>query len=112
MSDDAQRKKAVAFLVSWVSGTSSVSVGISEDMAPFAGDPDLLCAFIAGWTLFSIEHPEQKKDMVACNLAALQCAIKWYHQNPKIPRDKFLDQRMQDEQEGKLKHWIETNLKK
>ena len=63
-ADSPQRKEANQFLMEWISGSPTVSVQMQPYLTDLYGkNPDLLMAFLGGWTRYAIQHPTDKDQL-------------------------------------------------
>ena len=78
----AKRKNTNAFLMKWIIGTPTISIGLQEFQTKLTEkNPDLLISFLGGWTKFAIENPSEKDDVIKANIAGFQSIIKVYIAN-------------------------------
>lgn len=104
-------KEINTFLIAWMAGTPTVSIELRQEIMPNADVPELLIAFMSGWTKFAIENPSQKSDVIKCNLAGLNSVIKVYTLN-KMKPIKEIDQLIKMQEKGTLEKWVGDQLKK
>jgi hypothetical protein len=110
IGSNVERSKALSFLMEWITGSPDVSVAITEKIVFFVEEPELLGAFMGGWTKFVLEHPELNKNLIKCNAAGLISVIKVYELNTVLKRNTKLDEVVSANKEGKLENWVTERL--
>jgi len=77
-----KREKTSAFVLQWIMGTPSFSIGLQTFQVKLTKkNPELMLSFLGGWTKFAIENPSENKNVVKANIAAFQSLIKVYVAN-------------------------------
>jgi hypothetical protein len=108
----AKRKNTSAFLMQWMTGTPSVSIGLQAFQTKLTEkNPDLLITFLGGWTKFAIENPSEKEDVIKANIAGFQSLIKVYSANKGsgIKKDKKIEKLIKLNQE-ELEEWVRKEV--
>ncbi len=75
-----KRKEVNAFLMKWMAGSPTEKIFIREGIVTFLSAPDLLMAFLAGWTKYSIETRDFPNELKG-NLAGIENVISVYQMN-------------------------------
>jgi hypothetical protein len=108
-----KRKEANAFLLSWITGSPTVSVGINANIVNFnENNPELLMIFMGGWTRSVLESKPQDNDQVKGNVAGLRSVIKVYKMGNGIVKDKKIEKLFKLEEGQELNKYVEEQLKK
>lgn len=108
-SDKAKRKNASAFLMTWLTGSPTVSVTVEDYVTKIAeGNPDLLMVFLAGWTKYKLQNMAIT-DKIKLNVAGLKSALKLYSLGG-LNKNKTLD-KLAKMDEDNLTKWITKQLK-
>ncbi|HEX8326176.1 MAG TPA: hypothetical protein VF629_01460 [Hymenobacter sp.] len=107
--DLSRRKQAQRFLVEWASGSPNVSIGLQPYVGELAGkQSDLLVAFMAGWTRYSLQHPDVK-DALTLNAEGVQSMLKVYALGG-LPTNKPLEKVRDLAAAGELNTWLKSNI--
>lgn len=107
-----KRKEANAFLMKWIIGSPNVKIEIRQDVVTFMSSPDLLMAFLGGWTKYSLET-KNFSDKLKGNMAGIENAIDVYNKNKKaIGKDKNIEKYVKLQSKGKLEEEIAKILSK
>ena len=105
----SDRAAASRFLVAWISGSPSVSVGVEPYVMDLTNkDPDLLATFLGGWASYSLQHPNEK-DPVALNTAATETVLIVY-KNKGGKGSKTASELTKLNEQGRLPDWIKAHL--
>jgi len=108
--NDVNRKEVEAFFMKWLSGSPSITIYLSAQIAPFINNPELRMIFMAGWVRSELES-EEKQGEVQKNIAGVNSVIEFYSNN----KDQFGEiQSIEDyiilKKEGKLEETIKSKL--
>ena len=110
--DLEKRNEVNAFLMKWMMGSPTVEIEIREDIVTFVSSPDLLMAFLGGWTKFSLET-RAFDDPVKANMAGIENAITLYQKNRKIiGKNKEIEKYIKLQSNGKLEREIAKRVGK
>ncbi len=112
IKNNKNREKAVTFLTQWITGTPTFSITLTPKIISFMDSPELLSAFMGGWTKLVLEHPELKNEVEKCNYAGLLSVINVYTLNKELNRDKGVEKFIKLEKKGELMEWVTSQLKK
>jgi len=105
----SDRAAAGRFLVEWISGSPSVSVGVEPYVMELTSkDPDLLTAFLGGWASYSLQHPNEK-DPVTLNTEATKTVLAVYA-NKGGKGSKRASELTKLNEQGTLPEWIKAHL--
>jgi hypothetical protein len=108
--DPDTRRKATRFLMQWIQGSPAVTIAIQDYVAKFSEvSPEFLMMFMSGWTRYVLVQKDQ--DELAGNLAGVQSVLNLYAISKSIPRNEEMDKLVQLSKEGKLKGWLQQQLK-
>lgn len=107
---EAKRKEANAFLLTWLSGSPEIEIELKQEIVTFMRtSPDLLMIFLGGWGIHSLETRDFN-DKVGGNLAGIEAAIEFYKKNKNfLSKDKYMEKYIKLQKNGKLKEYIEKN---
>ncbi|UOQ74460.1 hypothetical protein [Hymenobacter cellulosilyticus] len=106
----AQRQAANRFLLQWMTGTPAVSVQLQDYVGKLVGkEPDMLMLFMAGWSRYQLQHPDEK-DAVVLNTEGLKTVLKGY-QAGGFKRNKQLETLVPLQEKGTLSDWVKGQLK-
>jgi len=109
--DPETRREANRFLMQWIQGSPDVTITIHDYVAKFSEvSPEFLMMFMSGWARYVLEHKDQ--DELAGNMAGVQSVLKLYDISKNIPRNDDMDKLAKLSKEGRLKAWIQQQLKK
>lgn len=105
-----KRREATDFLIMWLTGSPSVSVEIKTEIMNFAKpNPELMMAFMWGWTKYAIETKDSGK--VASNIKGIEAAIDFYTKNREfLKKDKAIEKYIRMKEDGKLEEYISKNV--
>ena len=104
--DVEKRKKVNAFLMKWMIGSPTVDIEIDAKVVNFLPNPDLLMAFLCGWTKYSLETKDFS-NKINGNVAGVENVIFVYNKNKKvIGTNKAVEKYIKLQSEGKLKNEI------
>ena len=107
-----QRMEAAKFLLEWTTGSPDVTIALSQSILVFTDrNPDLQTVFIAGWTRYAIQHPEDKSD-VKGNVAGLKSVIKVYKMGNGMKDDDKVNKLVKVNDKGELEKWVKEQLSK
>ena len=111
-NDDEKRKQAYAFFMLWLTDTKKVSVIIDGYLLNFAEkNPDLLMAFMTGWSKLALENPNQS-DKFKLALAGMKNVVNTYKNNMDFfKKDKKLKKLLEMDTKGELEDWLHQQLK-
>lgn len=108
----SKRKETSAFLLKWITGTPTFSIGLQAFQIELTNkNPDLLMSFLGGWTKYALENPDQKSNEVATNLAGFESLVKVYASNTDngIKKDKKVEKFMKLNKQER-ENWIREQL--
>ncbi|MFN8256068.1 MAG: hypothetical protein U0W24_10295 [Bacteroidales bacterium] len=111
VNENAQKRKdANAFLLAWVSGSPDVRIEIKPEIVNFVeSSPELLMAFIGGWTKYAIEKKDEN-NKVAGNLAGVNAVMDFYVKNKSVlKKDKNVEKYLKMKEKGTLEEYISKN---
>ncbi|MEM6967545.1 MAG: hypothetical protein AAF573_22465 [Bacteroidota bacterium] len=107
------RRGVNILMFKWVEGTSSVMV----TMYPFVMDyvkknPDFMTLYLAGWTKYSLNHPDDK-DELSSSLAAVNTLLDYYKKGATfgVKKDKKLEKLLKKRASGKLEKYIAKRIR-
>lgn len=109
-ADNPQRLKANAFLMKWLTGSPTVTVDVQPYALDLYGkDPNLLMAFMGGWTRYALQHPTEK-DKVVLNTEGVKTLLNVYKLKGG-KGNKKASELVKLEEQGKLSEWVKSHLK-
>jgi hypothetical protein len=99
-----------AYLMQWMTGTPTVSIEVSQAVAPFMACADCLMAFLAGWTKYRLEN-DYSKDRLAGTMAGITHTIAFYESNKKaLGRKAEIEKLIKKNKKGELEGYIKSVL--
>lgn len=102
---ESKRKEVSAFLITWMSGSPTVSIGLVSGIVPL-DQADYLMSFMSGWTKYSLEN-NYSKDNVECAVAAVNHTIAFYEENkPELGRNSQMEKLIKQKKKGNLKKYV------
>lgn len=106
----AKRQAVSAYVMKWMTGTPTVSLGIDPNIVTFIESPDLFMLFMAGWSSYSIQKND--KDAKKGTLAGLETVIEYYTKNKsQLRKDKNVEKYVKMKSKGKLESFVNKNVK-
>ncbi len=109
-----KRKEATAFLLAWMTGTPTTVIEMGTPLmegADINKNPEMMIMFMAGWTEYSLKHPERRDNKVALNVAGLETMMAFYEKNEKaLKKDKKVKNLMKVAKEDQLGAWVRERL--
>lgn len=106
------RLKAKDFLLEWTTGSPDVTIVMSSNILVFTDrNPELLVAFMGGYTRYAIQHPEDK-EAVKGNVAGLKSVIKVYKMGNGVKDDDKVNKLVKTDAKGELEKWVKEQLAK
>jgi hypothetical protein len=106
------RLKAKDFLLEWITGSPDVTLVMSSNILVFTDrNPELLVAFMGGYTRYAIQHPEDK-ETVKGNMAGLKSVIKVYKMGNGMKDDDKVNKLVKTDAKGDLEKWVKEQLAK
>ena len=104
----AERKKASAFFMTWLTGTPTVSIELNAEIITFMDDADCLLMFMAGWTKYSIE--KKSDDKVKGTMAGIENVIAFYKKNKSaLGKNKAVEKYIKLQNKGELAAFIKKH---
>ncbi len=106
-------KKATNFFLEWIAGCPQVTIELHEKTLPFLEKNEiLLIPFLAGWTQYALENPEEEDLLVQGHLAGIQNAIACYQKNlhQGIDEDSKMEKLIKLQGKNRLVGWIKEQL--
>jgi hypothetical protein len=109
--ESALTKDANAFLLKWMTGCPYVKIELNRYVVKLCTEnKEFIMLFMGGWTRYTLQHPDSM-DSFKGNLAGLESIIKVYQSGRGVSRDKKIEYIIDVQKEGKLKEWLEAQLK-
>ena len=109
-SDKKKREEVNAFLLQWLTGSPSVSIGLDPNITTFTECGDCLMIFMGGWAKYVIETKDNT-DKVEANLAGLKSVISFYEkQKAELGSMKALDKFIKLKEKDKLRKFVESKV--
>ena len=111
--DEKKRTDANSFLVSWLTGTTTVNINLNTDMTSkyFDQNPQFQIIFMSGWTRYALQNnycDDQQKGYYE----GYKSVINVYKKGINIKKNKELEKLIAIYDKGELENWIKENLKK
>jgi hypothetical protein len=112
LSIDAEKHtSANAYFMLWLTGTQKVNVVVDGYVLNYAEkNPELLMAFMTGWSKLALEKGE--KDNFKLALAGMMNLVNHYKNNvPFFKKDKKLKKLAELSDRGELEAWLKGYVK-
>ncbi len=96
------------FVLLWLTGTPKVSIELDVSITELTKkNPQLLMAYMGGWTKFALENPAQAKDSKRGNLEGIKGIIRTYKvsKGKGMKKDKKIE-KILNMNDSELKKWI------
>ncbi len=104
-----KQKEVNAFLLMWMSGTSSVHIEVKQEIVTFMDTPELLMIFMGGWTKYTLETKDAD-NKVNCSMAGVEAVIEYYTKNRALlSKNKGVEKYLKMKEKGTLKEYIQKN---
>lgn len=101
-----KRKEVNAFLMSWLSGSPTVTIEVSSNIVTFVDCPDCLMIFLGGWAKNTLETKDNT-DKLKGNLAGIESVIRFYNSNKaSLGKNKAIQKYIKLQEKGKLEEHI------
>jgi hypothetical protein len=99
---------ANAYFMLWLTGTQKVNVLVDGYVLNYAEkNPELLMAFMAGWSKLALEKGE--KDNFKLALAGMTNLVSRYKNNvPFFKKDKKLKKLLEMSEKGEMENWLKA----
>lgn len=107
-----EKEKAVhGFIISWITGSPTVTVEIKPEIVTFMEtNPELMVIFMYGWTKYAIEYKENNK--IQGNMKGIEAAIDFYNANKNaLEKDKNLEKYIKIKERGELEEYVTKVVK-
>ena len=106
-----KRQEANKFMLTWMMGSPSISVEISEKIVTFMGSsPKLLIIFLGGWTNYALAN-DHSEDKLEGTKAGIEAIIDFYTKNRKaLSKDKNVEKYVKMKKAGTLDDYISNNV--
>ena len=103
------RKQVSAFLLSWLTGSSTVSVELSQKVVTYMDCGECMFLFMGGWAKYSIQSKDN--DTFKASLAGTETAIKFYKNNKKdLGKNKDIEKLIKLQDSNELEGFIRSNM--
>ncbi len=107
-----KRKEASAFLIAWLTGSSTVTITIQAPLAKMCDkNPDLLIIFMGGFTKYALQHKDAQ-NANAANVAGFRALIAKYQMEKNHKKQSAVEKLIKIDQDGKLEEWTATDYVK
>ena len=108
-----KRKHANAYLVDWLTGTSSVTIELHSYLAELTKkNPDLLPLFMGGWAKESLLYPASKTNVEQGSIAGIESLVDYYAKNKSkgLEKDKNVEKLVKLRNDDKLADWVKSQI--
>jgi len=110
--DVEKRKDVYAVLLVWMINSTDVKIVVGQEVVNFLPNPDLLMAFMGGWTKYSLETRDFS-SLLKNNIAGIENVILVYNKNKKtLGRNKNIEKYIKHQSKGTLEKEIKKRLNK
>lgn len=102
------RQRTQKFVLDWINGSPTVRLNLTEMLAKLflPDNPALLMIYMANYSSFCIQHPDNKSE-TAAGKAALQAVSVVYKKGLGIKKNKFLKKMVESIDEGQLDRFLQ-----
>lgn len=106
-----KRKEVNTFLMTWLTGTKTVSIEIKTEIVNFMNpNPDLLMIFLCGWTQYSIETGDNENKILGTQ-KGIEAVIDFYTKNKaEMIKDANVEKYIKMQKKGTLVEFITKNI--
>ena len=109
--EENTRQKASAFLMTWLTGSPTVTITLSKFELDLVQDnPQLLMMFMAGYAKYVLEN-SYSKDRLKATVAGVKSMINLYNLGGDFKKNKTLKKALEKDAEGKLEEWISEKVR-
>lgn len=111
--DHKDRIKVNALILKWAEGTSSVMITIESYIMDYVEkNPAFMVLFIGAWSRYVLQNPDQKDDLLQCNLAAVNSFLDFYEKGKDfgVVKDKKVEKLLKKRNSGKLEKWLDKKI--
>lgn len=110
-TEEDKRKQVNAFVVVWISGSPSVTIGLTTEIIDICEKNDgFLGLYLASYARYVLEH-KTEKGAFAPTKAAIKSLVTVYNKGKKVKKNKLLKKAAEYEKEGKLDDFITEMMK-
>ena len=111
IEQDVEKRKGVnTFLMKWMTGSPTVKIEVRQEIVTFLSSPDLLMAFLAGWTKYSLETRDFSNTLKG-NVAGIETVIIVYNKNKKVVgKNREVEKYIKLQSKGKLEQEIAKRI--
>ena len=107
-----KREECTKFLLRWVEGSPEVHIALSDDLTD-AKQHDLMIAYIAAWSRYSIQHKDVADDVLLCANVAVEDMLVYYVAYKKnLGTSKTMEKLLRHQADGTLPAYITKCLTK
>jgi hypothetical protein len=108
--EDDKRKQAYLFVFTYVQGSPTVSIELQRYVTDISGkNPELLIAFLGGWTKYKLENPDVN-DPLVLNTEGMKTILKIYKLGGAV-KDKNLEKLAKLSTDQELQDWVKGKIK-
>lgn len=110
--DHKNRMGVNVLIFKWVEGSSNVTVALYPYvMSCVKKNPDFMTLYLAGWTKYSLNHPDND-DELAPSLAAVNTFLDYYEKGEAfgVKKDKRVEKLLKKRENGKLEKYIARQI--
>jgi len=111
--DHKDRIKVNAAILKWAEGTSNVMITIESYIMDYSEkNPAFIVLFIGAWSRFVLQNPDQKDDLLKCNLAGVNCFLDFYEKGKDfgVRKDKKVGKLIKKRNANKLEKWLSKKI--
>ena len=111
--DHKDRIKVNAVILKWAEGTSSVMITVESYLMDYVKkNPAFMVLFIGGWSRYVLQNPDQKEDLLKCNLAAVNSFLDFYEKGKEfgVVKDKKVGKLLKKRKANKLEKWLSKKI--
>lgn len=107
--EEEKRREISTFVLKWITGSPNVSIEFNNYVTDLsAKNPELLVIFLAGWTKYALQHPEEK-DIVKLNAEGVQAMLRVYRKGGAV-KDKKLEKLLDILEKQGLEQWVKRKI--
>jgi tetratricopeptide (TPR) repeat protein len=103
------RKQVSAFLLSWLTGSPTVTVELSANIVTYMDCGECMFLFMGGWAKYAIQAKDN--DTFKASLAGTETVIQFYTTNKKdIGKNKDIEKLIKLQDSNELESFIRSNI--
>ena len=109
-----ERPRVNALMFRWIEGTPNVMIVLENSITRFSKkNPDFLILFMATWSRYILNHPEEKDDVLVGTFIGLNAVLDFYQKGKAfgVRKDKRLEKLLKKREQKVLDEYVIKKLK-